>query len=311
MSRIEPTIKNKAYALRRLKQLLYDAVRIRLPDQKFGLLFSGGIDSIVIARALKDSGREFTCFTAATDEGCADIVNSRRAAQVLGLRLRYWIMPQDEVESYLKKIIPLIRDSNPISVGVALPIYTASELASRDGCKAVFSGTGADELFAGYNRHKHVADLRGLNRECYYDVLNCYKRDLYRDGVITRDNGLELIAPYLDSAVVDFALRIDPGLKIFKGDPALDAHSDSRDRIINKYILRELALKLNIPKSIAFTKKKAAQYGSGFDRAIERLAKKHGYKYKSTYLEGILTPAVRQAQKSFGFLVAEWNPRVY
>ena len=45
---------------------------------------------------------------------------------------------------------------------------------------------------------------------------------------------------------------------------------------------------LGLKKEFAFRKKKAAQYGSNFDKAILKLAKKNGFKYKKEYLDYLL-----------------------
>jgi hypothetical protein len=47
-----------------------------------------------------------------------------------------------------------------------------------------------------------------------------------------------------------------------------------------KAILREFAEKEGLPKEFAWRKKIAAQYGSGFDKAMEKLAKKNKLKTK-------------------------------
>ena len=43
---------------------------------------------------------------------------------------------------------------------------------------------------------------------------------------------------------------------------------------VKKYILRKAALEFSLPEEIAFRKKIAAQYGSGIDKLLEKLAKK-------------------------------------
>lgn len=250
-----------------LKKLFEDAVRVRVPEKKFGLLFSGGIDSVLVAKILKDMGKDFTCYTAAASEDAPDLVSAKEVAKILGLKLKYKVVTREETEAYLRKIVPLIEDNNVVKVGVALPLYIASELAKIDGNRVIFSGAGADELFGGYHRYK-INDLRKLNHDCYSDLLKIYERNTYRDDVITMNNNLELRVPFLDKDLVAFALRIAPELKI------KDA--------VEKYILRELAISLGIPKEFAYRKKKAAQYGSGFDKVIEKLAKE---KSKSLYLK--------------------------
>ena len=252
------------------KNLLHNAIQKRIPGQKFGLLFSGGVDSTYLAKYLKDQGKEFTCYTAVldTEPAAADLLAAEAAAQGLGLRLRVRKIKLDEIPGYLQKIVPLIEDSNVVKVGVALPFYLAGEMAKEDGCKVIFSGLGSEEIFAGYERHTHALNI---NQECLSGLRKLYERDLYRDDVITMDNSLELRLPFLDRALVDFALKIPSQYKLREG--------------MMKFILRDIALKAGIPEPIAFRKKTAAQYGSRLDYALGKLAKQAGFSSKSAYLK--------------------------
>ena len=54
-----------------------------------------------------------------------------------------------------------------------------------------------------------------------------------------------------------------------------------------KIILREIAQDLGLPKEFAWRKKQAAQYGSKFDKAIYKLARKNKFKFKKDYLKSI------------------------
>ncbi|HLC46834.1 MAG TPA: diphthine--ammonia ligase [Candidatus Nanoarchaeia archaeon] len=279
---LTPQIEDERAALDSLKKSLIESVKVRIPKHKFGLLFSGGIDSLIIAKILKDLKRSFTCYVAATSANSPDIITAKRAAEELGLELITVIVKQGSVESLLKKVVPLIEDSNVIKVGVALPIFAASERAHDDGCKVIFSGSGADEVFAGYNRYKSSA-LSQLNKDCASDVLKIYEKNTYRDDVVTMNNTLELRVPFLDREVVSLGLRIDPGLKI--SGNVDDASISAADNLIDKRILRTLALELGISPILASQKKRAAQYGSGFDKAIGKLASQNEYSSKSSYLK--------------------------
>ena len=261
--------KTKGDVLDQLKKTLQEAVRLEAPDKKFGLLFSGGLDSLLLAKMLKDLGYTFTCYTAATSENSPDLLSAKDCAKQLGIPLRTVILTPEETKETLKKLVPLIEDSNVIKVGVALPLFAACQLAKEDGNKVIFSGSGADELFGGYHRYK-ATELKKLNNDCYSDLLKIYEKNCYRDDVLTMNNNLELRVPFLDKEVVALALRIAPEWKIKDGE--------------EKYILRELARSLGIPKELTTRKKKAAQYGSGFDAVLEKLAKKEK-KTKSRYLE--------------------------
>lgn len=254
-----------------LTKFITEAVKKRVPEKKFGVLFSGGLDSGVIALVLKKLGCEFTCYTAALDsqnmKKAEDVYYSKKAAALLGIPLKIIQVREKDVEAYLTKIVPLIEDSNVVKVGVALPFYIACEQAKKDGCRVIFSGLGSEEIFAGYERYKKAKDI---NKECISGLLKMYERDTYRDDVITMNNNIELRLPYLDRELVSYVLKIPGRYKIEKN--------------ITKVILREAALKLGLDTEIAQRKKRAAQYGSNSHKIIKKLAKKNGFRFISEYL---------------------------
>jgi len=269
---IEPEIKESIEIIsRKLELKIKKSISKRIPQRKFGILFSGGIDSTVLALILKQFKQEFTCYTAVLDDPGLkepqDLVYAKKVAKDLGLNLKVIKIKLSDVENYLKKIIPLIEDSNVVKVGVALTFYTACEQAKKDGCKVLFSGLGSEEIFAGYQRHR---ESYNVNNECVSGLLKMYERDLYRDDVITMYNSIELRIPFLDKGLVEYSLRIPGKYKLY------DNHE--------KYILRVVAKNLRLKEEFALRKKKAAQYGSNFHKAIEKLKKKKGFKTKSEYL---------------------------
>ncbi|SFM32903.1 diphthine--ammonia ligase [Methanolobus profundi] len=258
----------------KMHELLEDAVSIRMPEEKFGILFSGGLDSTIIAHMCKLMGKrpgiDFTCYTAGLSEVQLppDVEYAKRMAEELGLDLKIKSIGLEEVETYLKDVVPLVEDSNVPKVGVALTMYAACVAAKEDGIRVMFSGSGADEIFAGYDRHKRSTDI---SRDCYADVLKIYEKNTYRDDVVSMNNNIELRVPYLDKRFVDFCLKIPPEYKISEEQ--------------NKLILRMLGEKIGIPEEVSQRRKQAAQYGSRFDKAIGKLAKKAGCKTKTEYLK--------------------------
>ncbi|MCF7871742.1 diphthine--ammonia ligase [Candidatus Woesearchaeota archaeon] len=258
--------------VQKTETLIEKAIQKRIiKDKKIGILFSGGIDSTYIAYKLKKLGIPFTCYTAALKEpglkNAEDTEWAKKAAKELGFELKIKEIPLDEVPEYLKKILPLIEDNNVVKAGVALPFFLSSEMAKEDGVKILFSGLGSEEIFAGYQRHENSQDI---NEECLAGLRKIYERDLYRDDVITMSQTIELRLPFLDKQLVKYALTIPENLKL---------NSEQK-----KIILRKIAKKQGLPEKYAERKKKAAQYGSNFDKAIQKLANK-SKETKAQYLK--------------------------
>jgi len=269
---LEPELKEgQSKLIDRLSVLLQNAISKRIPQKKFGLLFSGGIDSTLIAYLLKKSGRDFTCYTTVIDDPNLkepeDQVYAQKIAEKLKLNLKIIKLSPAQLPKYLKLIVPLIEDSNVVKVEVALTFFAACEAAKADGCKVLFTGLGSEELFAGYKRHKDSPDI---NKECLSGLLKLYERDLYRDDVITMYNSIEARLPFLDRELVEYSIRIPARYKIKNN--------------VEKYILRQAAMRLGLAQELITRRKKAAQYGSNMSKAIAKLTKKSGFRLKSEYL---------------------------
>ncbi len=249
--------KNPNILTTELLNLLISAVKKRIPSVPYGLMFSGGIDSVILAAILKKLGEEFPCYVAVADEKASDLSWSLKAAELLNLDLRPIIVSIDQIEEKLGTLVPLIEESTVMKVGVGLPFFFACQSAAKDGMKVLFSGMGADELFGGYFRQAMAA---AVNEDCLSAIRGNYERNAYRDDVITMYWGLELRVPYLDPKVISYSLKIPSKFKIQEKQ--------------NKWILREVAKKINISQELSNRPKKAAQYGSRFDYYLKRLAKK-------------------------------------
>jgi asparagine synthase (glutamine-hydrolysing) len=258
---------------KQLEKLFISAVKKRIPRKaKIGLLFSGGLDSTLIALVLKRLKVKFTCYTVGffgkdmkTPE---DVVFAKQIAKELGFKLKIIKLNLKDVQTTSKKVVKLLNDNSVVHVGVGIALYKACEQAKKDGCQTILSGTGADEVFAGYHSHRIALDV---NKECKIRLKGLYEKDLIRDLTIASYHELEAMSPFLDEDLVKFGLKLNSKLKIKDGQ--------------QKYILRELAISLGMDNRFAFRKKKAAQYGSKTHKALLRLAKKKKISdYLSQYL---------------------------
>jgi len=256
-----------------LLSLLKEAVSIRIPDEDFGVMFSAGIDSTILALLCKGfaeaKGVKCNCYTVGLSGQVPspDIACARKLADELELELNVHEIGLDTVEEYLSTVVPLIEDATVPKTGVALTMYAACKAAKKDGINILFAGAGADELFAGYNRFKSSASV---NEDCIRDIMEMHEVNTYRDDTVAAFTGVRVRLPYLDEKFVEFALAIPKEYKI----------SDE----MNKIILRKAGEELGLPKYVTERGKKAAQYGSRFDQALKKLAKRAGFANKTDYI---------------------------
>jgi asparagine synthase (glutamine-hydrolysing) len=225
------------------------------------IAFSGGLDSSLLAALCRDA-KLYSVGMA----GSHDIDQTKKAAHLLGLLddLHLHELTMDELETAIPDVIRAIESHDPMKVSISLPLFFASKDARLDGIRVMLSGQGADELFAGYKRYESM-DSPELMIALKKDLDNIAENNLERDDAVTMANSVELRVPYLDRKVVELALRIAQELKIKNG--------------IRKYILR-LAAKELLPDGLVCKEKKAAQYSSGIYSAMEKIARKNGYKGK-------------------------------
>jgi asparagine synthase (glutamine-hydrolysing) len=256
---------NKKSTKEELKKQIVGAVRKRIPKERFGIFFSGGVDSSLIALICKQAKADFICYAVGL-ENAADIEAAKKAAKLLNVKLKFRIFNLKGAEKVIKSTTEIV-GPDVMKVGVGSVVYAAAQLAKKDKVNTFFSGLGSEEIFAGYERH---VSAKNINKECWKGLKNMYQRDILRDFPISEKLKINILAPFLDPDLIKTAMQISGKEKL--------------NREHKKLILRKVAEELGLPKEIAWRPKKAAQYGSKFDRAILRLARRQKLKYKKDYL---------------------------
>ena len=289
--------KTMASAVSVYEKALLASMKKRTQDfDKVGIIFSGGIDSVIIAWLAKKMVPEVICYTGGI-RGSNDILYARQIAKKLNLKLRVNELTQDEVEQMIPEVINTIEDTNAGQIEVAIPVYAAVKLAHEDGINVMFSGQAADELFGGYPWYARVVEKEGyqkLRDHMTQDLLLLYKETLEREDKITMAHSIEMREPFLDIEVIRCSMGMDLKLNI-KG--ATD--------IMGKHIHRKLAQKLGIPKNIAYRIKEAAQHGSGMHDIFDIIARKHGFDESTIskkYLDVLQTREKMGSSQRYGYL---------
>ncbi|MFH1505407.1 MAG: asparagine synthase C-terminal domain-containing protein [archaeon] len=264
-----------------VKKLIKKAIKERIPKEPFGILFSGGLDSALIALICKQLKADFICYSVGFyDQGQkypVDLIFAKKLAEEIDVELKMIVLDFKESEKIIKKIVKILKgdQNNVTNVGVGTVLMAALEAAKKDNINILFSGLGAEELFAGYERHigYDKKDYSKVQEECWKGLLGMYQRDFIRDISIAEQFKAELQTPFLDMDLIKEAMKIPAKLKINKQ--------------YKKLILREVAENIGLPKEYAWRKKLAAQYGARTTKAVQKLARKAGFRYKKDYLKSL------------------------
>ncbi|TPX32752.1 hypothetical protein SmJEL517_g04256 [Synchytrium microbalum] len=258
-------------------------------DARIAVLFSGGLDSSVLAyyahvhlplsEPIDLINVSFENPRTANDtEDIYDVPDrktGRRALQELR-RLapnRQWQfvevdVPFAKVTEYRSRIIDLMAPLNSVmDLSIALAFWFAARGIGhlRDNgnklhpytsaARVLLSGLGADEQLAGYSRHAGRFQSRsyaGLVNELAMDVERLPYRNLGRDDRIMADHGREVRFPFLDELV----MNLWSSLPIYqKADLRLGKG------IGDKLLLRWVAERVGLG-SVATEAKRAVQFGS-------------------------------------------------
>jgi asparagine synthase (glutamine-hydrolysing) len=242
-----------------LDTVLENVIKKKLESNAhFGLLFSGGLDSSLLAKFCIDLGTNPTLISVFM-VGSVDETHTREAASFFDLNHAVREISPGEIGGYVKKVSLAASTKSFLDLSIGVPLYAALEASKESGAESVLVGQGADELFGGYHRYLKM-DKRRLEMALVKDIQTI---NIERDRAIARDCRVKLLTPYLDEAVIKLGLSIPVEWKIRNGT--------------RKFILREVAKKRGVPERIWTREKKAIQYSTGVDKVVKKKIKRDGF----------------------------------
>jgi asparagine synthase (glutamine-hydrolysing) len=225
-------------------------------NEKCAILFSGGLDSSIIAQcANKVDKAKITLYTVGTP-GSHDISNGEKISRLMGLN---WSKIEIEPEQILKaipKLAEIIGSHHPVKISFELPMFFAMADIRED---LIISGQGADELFGGYARYIKM-EKKELKVELEKDIDLLISKDIKMEFALAEHFNKSLKIPYLQDDLVQIAKEIPIEYKV---------KNDER-----KIILKKVAMELGLPDEIINQDKKAAQYSSGIIKELRKIAKR-------------------------------------
>ena len=205
--------------------------------------FSGGVDSSLVAM-LASRHAEIELLVVGTP-GAHDLAAAEESAALLDLNIRRLEISPTQMVAASQELAATLRLSQQ-EVEFLLPFWLVAREATHP---LLLCGQGADELFGGYERFRRPGAAPDLAAE----VAELQARLPQREQVLARHFGREVACPFLDGKVITAAEAFPQAERITAP---------------GKAPLRAAAAWLGLPMAIVQRPKKAAQYGSGAQKAL-------------------------------------------
>lgn len=239
----------------KLCSLLAESVKKCIREEmNIGAWLSGGLDSSIMSALGCRYLDEFHTFSIGIHDS-EDVIAARIVADHIGSIHHETLVTIDDMIDVLPDVIYHLESFDALLVRSSIMNYIVSREASKY-VDAVFSGEGADELFAGYEYIQSMK-IDHITNEVIDLTKRLHNTALQRVDRSAAAHGITAYVRFLDSQIIDFALRIPSKYKIIKG--------------VEKWILRE-SMKDYLPADIIERPKSKFWQGSGVEDTIQELA---------------------------------------
>jgi len=242
------------------KQLLTEmqnAVKETISDKKIGVAFSGGVDSTLLAKLVKDMGYDIHLLTIGFQDS-HDINFAKEVNHILNFPHSVSEIDPEKFKEVSQKINQTIKTDNLSWNENSIAFYYVAELAQKNDLKIVITANGIDELFCGYNSYREAIEagedevVKMMN-----DKLENEKEMMVAINSVTAEFDVKMVQPLLSPDFVDYAKKIPVSEKIHGSED-----------MKRKHVIRELAMDCGVPEVAAQKQKKALQYGSQIHKSL-------------------------------------------
>jgi len=242
------------------KQLLtemQDAIKNAVTDKKIGVAFSGGVDSTLLAKLVKDMGYDIHLLTIGFQDS-HDINFAKEVNQILNFPHSISEIDPEKFKEVSQKINQTIKTDNLSWNENSIAFYYVAELAQKNDLKTVVTANGIDELFCGYNLYREAIE-KGEDEvtKMMIEKLKNEQEMMVAINQVTAEFGVRMIQPFLLPNFIEYAKKIPISEKIH-----------GPDDMQRKHPVRELAMDYGVPEVAAQKRKKALQYGSQIHKSL-------------------------------------------
>ena len=242
------------------KQLLSEmenAVKETIYDKKIGVAFSGGVDSTILAKLVKDMGYDVHLLTIGFQDS-HDINFAKEVNQILNFPHSISEIDPEKFKGVSQKINQIIKSDNLSWNENSIAFHYVAELAQKNELKTVATANGIDELFCGYNSYREAIEKgEGEVTKMMDEKLKNEGEMMIAINQVTAEFDVKMVQPFLSSSFVDYSKKIPVSEKIH-----------GPDDMQRKHPIRELAMGYGVPEIAAQKQKKALQYGSQIHKSL-------------------------------------------
>ena len=165
----------------RLKKIIFDNIKKKLrTDFPIACLLSSGVDSSIIASVSNIiKSKQIKCFSIkASEKNYDESVLIRKNIKKIGCKHNFIQIPK---KNYLLELQNIIRKTSSVLPSLTWLVFAViCERIKRLGFKVVLSGTGGDEMFAGYYIH-HLQYLKSIKNKTNFKYnYNFWKKNTAR-----------------------------------------------------------------------------------------------------------------------------------
>jgi asparagine synthase (glutamine-hydrolysing) len=232
------------------------AVQSCLQPDLFGAWLSGGLDSSALVALARPWTKVLHTFAGGVADA-PDLEYARAVSEFVGTVHHEAVLSIQDMLRVLPEVIYHLESFDALLVRSSIINFMVAKQAS-DFVPAVLSGEGGDELFAGYEYLKSLAQEQ-LSAELLDIMGRLHNTALQRVDRCASAHGLVAHTCFLDPTVVELALRIPVELKL-RGT-------------VEKWILRQ-PLKGLLPESVLQRTKSKFWQGAGVGELLSDHAEK-------------------------------------
>ena len=236
---------------------MQNAVKDTVTEKRIGVAFSGGVDSTLLAKLVKDMGYDVHLLTIGFQDS-HDINFAKEVNQILNFPHSISEIDPEKFKEVSEKIHQIIKSDNLSWNENSIAFYYVAEIAQKNGLKIVATANGIDELFCGYNSYREAIE-KGEDEvvKMMNDKLKNEGEMMVAINQVTAQFGVKMVQPFLSIGFVDYSKKIPVSEKIH-----------GPDDMQRKHPIRELAMDYGVPKVAAQKQKKALQYGSQIHKSL-------------------------------------------